>query len=121
MFVVNLGPGNRDRGREYCLGCNAVAPCADTLHGDAAAPDSLDDSGERDQRPRAGKSAADVAGHGTGNYPRIAVLSGPTFAREVAAGNATAVVVASSDPDGRPLRPGCILRADFRLYTNDDP
>ena len=31
--------------------------------------------------------------------PRVAVLSGPTFAREVAAGNPTAVVVASSSPE----------------------
>lgn len=51
---------------------------------------------------------------------RLAVLSGPSFAREVAAGDPTAVVLASADAQ---------LAADvqeefsgprFRLYTNDD-
>jgi glycerol-3-phosphate dehydrogenase (NAD(P)+) len=53
--------------------------------------------------------------------PRIAVLSGPTFAREVAAGNPTALVVASSKPEVA----GCVQEAfsgpSFRLYTNADP
>jgi glycerol-3-phosphate dehydrogenase (NAD(P)+) len=53
--------------------------------------------------------------------PRVAVLSGPTFAREVAAGNPTAVVVASSAPEVA----GCVQEAfsgpTFRLYTNADP
>jgi glycerol-3-phosphate dehydrogenase (NAD(P)+) len=52
--------------------------------------------------------------------PRIAVLSGPSFAVEVAAGDPTVVVLASGDAE---------LAADvqeefsgprFRLYTNDD-
>lgn len=52
--------------------------------------------------------------------PRIAVLSGPSFAREVAEGNPTAVTVASKDAH-------CIAEAQqdlslnvFRIYTNDD-
>jgi len=53
--------------------------------------------------------------------PRIAVLSGPTFAREVARGEPAAVVVASTD---RELA-GSIQREfsgpTFRLYVNDDP
>ena len=52
---------------------------------------------------------------------RIAVLSGPTFAREVAAGNPTAVVIASGSADTA----GCVQEAfsgpSFRLYTNTDP
>ena len=57
----------------------------------------------------------------SGDTPaRLAVLSGPSFAREVAAGDPTAVVLASADAQ---------LAADvqeefsgprFRLYTNDD-
>jgi glycerol-3-phosphate dehydrogenase (NAD(P)+) len=52
--------------------------------------------------------------------PRIAVLSGPSFAAEAAAGQPTAVVVASSD-----LALPCELQEEFatpnfRLYTNDD-
>ena len=53
--------------------------------------------------------------------PRVAVLSGPTFAREVAAGNPTAVVIASPSADTA----GCVQEAfsgpTFRLYTNADP
>lgn len=52
--------------------------------------------------------------------PRIAVLSGPSFAREVAKGDPTAVAVASKDAR-------CIAEAQqdlslnvFRIYTNDD-
>jgi glycerol-3-phosphate dehydrogenase (NAD(P)+) len=52
--------------------------------------------------------------------PRIAVLSGPSFAREVAKGDPTAVAVASKDAH-------CIAEAQqdlslnvFRIYTNDD-
>jgi len=52
---------------------------------------------------------------------RIAVLSGPTFAREVARGSPTAVVISSED---RELAE-CVQRQfsgpSFRLYTNDDP
>ena len=52
--------------------------------------------------------------------PRIAVLSGPSFALEVARGEPTAVVLASRD---RAL--ACFLQEEFagptfRLYTNDD-
>ncbi|HTS47933.1 MAG TPA: NAD(P)H-dependent glycerol-3-phosphate dehydrogenase [Bryobacteraceae bacterium] len=53
--------------------------------------------------------------------PRIAVLSGPTFAREVARGEPTAVVISSED---RELA-ACVQRQfsgpTLRLYTNDDP
>ena len=52
--------------------------------------------------------------------PHIAVLSGPSFAREVAKGDPTAVAVASKDPY-------CIEEVQqdlslnvFRVYTNDD-
>ncbi len=52
--------------------------------------------------------------------PRVAVLSGPSFAREVARGDPTAVVIASAD--GETARE---VQAEFsgptlRLYTNDD-
>ncbi len=53
--------------------------------------------------------------------PRIAVLSGPTFAREVARGEPTAVVISSED---RELA-ACVQRQfsgpSFRLYANNDP
>ena len=52
---------------------------------------------------------------------RMAVLSGPTFAREVAAGNPTAVVVASSNPAVARCVQEAFSGPTFRLYTNDDP
>jgi glycerol-3-phosphate dehydrogenase (NAD(P)+) len=53
--------------------------------------------------------------------PGVAVLSGPTFAREVAAGNPTAVVVASSAPDVARKVQHAFSGPTFRLYTNADP
>jgi len=52
--------------------------------------------------------------------PRVAALSGPSFAREVARGDPTAVVVASADQDT-----AAAIQAEFsgptlRLYTNTD-
>ncbi len=65
--------------------------------------------------------------------PSIAVLSGPSFAAEVARGDPTAVVVASRDHTLSFLAPsaqryddlGAVLQEEFaapnfRLYTNDD-
>ena len=53
--------------------------------------------------------------------PRVAVLSGPTFAREVAAGNPTAVVVASVNPEVARCVQEAFSGPTFRLYTNADP
>jgi glycerol-3-phosphate dehydrogenase (NAD(P)+) len=53
--------------------------------------------------------------------PRVAVISGPTFAREVARGDPTALVVASAD---HPLAAGVqasFSGPTFRLYTSPDP
>jgi glycerol-3-phosphate dehydrogenase (NAD(P)+) len=52
--------------------------------------------------------------------PRVAALSGPSFANEVARGDATAVVVASRDPDlARAIREE-FSGPTFRLYSNND-
>ena len=50
----------------------------------------------------------------------IAVLSGPTFAREVALGRPTAAVVASADPDVATAVQHRLSSPEFRLYTNRD-
>ncbi len=50
-----------------------------------------------------------------------AVLSGPNFAHEVAAGLPAAAVVASADPALRERVAGLLSTSTFRLYTNDDP
>ncbi len=52
--------------------------------------------------------------------PRIAVLSGPSFAAEVAAGQPTAVVVASRDLSLADDLQDQFAALNFRLYTNDD-
>lgn len=52
--------------------------------------------------------------------PRIAVLSGPSFAVEAAAGQPTAVVLASSDIAFANELQEEFASPSFRLYTNDD-
>jgi glycerol-3-phosphate dehydrogenase (NAD(P)+) len=52
--------------------------------------------------------------------PKVAALSGPTFAAEVAAGEPTALVAASTDEDVRSLVQGQLSTPRFRLYTNAD-
>ena len=51
----------------------------------------------------------------------MAVLSGPTFAREVAGGEPTALVIASEDQDLAASIQREFSGPTFRLYVNDDP
>ncbi|HLN03570.1 MAG TPA: NAD(P)H-dependent glycerol-3-phosphate dehydrogenase [Bryobacteraceae bacterium] len=53
--------------------------------------------------------------------PRIAVISGPTFAREVARGDPTALVVASADRELAETVQAAFAGPTFRLYTSSDP
>jgi glycerol-3-phosphate dehydrogenase (NAD(P)+) len=53
--------------------------------------------------------------------PRVAVLSGPTFAREVARGDPTAVVIASPVRELAASIQHEFSGPAFRLYANDDP
>src|SRR5439155_17290782 len=53
--------------------------------------------------------------------PKISVLSGPTFAKEVARGEPTAVVVASTESGVADEVQKAFSGASFRLYTNSDP
>ncbi len=53
--------------------------------------------------------------------PRIAVVSGPTFAREVARGDPTALVVASADHKLAEEVQSAFSGPTFRLYTSSDP
>ncbi len=52
--------------------------------------------------------------------PRLAVLSGPSFAAEVARGEPTAVVLASRDAPLAAELQEEFAAPNFRLYTNDD-
>ncbi|MGD0361096.1 MAG: NAD(P)H-dependent glycerol-3-phosphate dehydrogenase [Bryobacteraceae bacterium] len=53
--------------------------------------------------------------------PRVAVISGPTFAREVARGDPTALVVASTDLALAAGVQAAFSGPTFRLYTSADP
>jgi glycerol-3-phosphate dehydrogenase (NAD(P)+) len=52
---------------------------------------------------------------------KFAVLSGPTFAREVARGEPTAVVISADDRELAVSIQREFSGPSFRLYTNDDP
>ena len=52
---------------------------------------------------------------------RVAVLSGPTFAREIAKGEPAAVVIASAERKLGETIQGVFSGPAFRLYTNTDP
>jgi len=52
--------------------------------------------------------------------PGLAVLSGPSFAKEVARGNPTAVVVASMDPESARKVQHLVSNLELRAYTSSD-
>jgi len=52
---------------------------------------------------------------------QVAVLSGPTFAREVATGEPAALVIASGDLNVAERVQSAFSGPTFRLYTNSDP
>ena len=64
--------------------------------------------------------AAQVIGSGSGFAPRIGALSGPSFAKEVARGDPTAIAVASQDPELAEIVQREFGDPRFRVYTNDD-
>ncbi len=66
-----------------------------------------------------GKLPHQVARDVLGDMP-MAVLSGPTFAREVGAGLPTALTVAASDADHARVLAQALSVENFRAYTSDD-
>jgi glycerol-3-phosphate dehydrogenase (NAD(P)+) len=52
---------------------------------------------------------------------RVAVLSGPTFAREIASGQPAAVAISSADSELATTIQKAFSGPSFRLYTNSDP
>jgi len=69
--------------------------------------------------PGSDKLLNEVAAEALGQGP-FAVLSGPSFAREVAQGLPTAITVASSDGDYAARWAGHLHSDRFRAYTSDD-
>jgi glycerol-3-phosphate dehydrogenase (NAD(P)+) len=55
-----------------------------------------------------------------GIHPRIGAMSGPSFAKEVAKGDPTAITIASRDSDLAALVQREFSDHTFRIYTNDD-
>ncbi len=53
--------------------------------------------------------------------PRVAVLSGPTFAKEIAQGEPATAAIASTDPELAREIQMAFAGPTFRLYTNNDP
>ncbi len=62
-----------------------------------------------------------VAAKELGGGHRLAVLSGPSFAREVALGRPTALVVAAENPELAAQLQRTISSRELRVYTNHDP
>ena len=56
-----------------------------------------------------------------GFRPRLAALSGPSFAKEVAKGDPTAITVASADSGLTETVQREFSDPNFRVYSNDDP
>ena len=64
--------------------------------------------------------AAQVIELRCGFAPRIGALSGPSFAKEVARGDPTAITVASKDSELAETVQREFSDPRFRVYTNDD-
>lgn len=67
-----------------------------------------------------GKLLHEVAREVLGPGVPLAVLSGPTFAREVARGMPTAVTIASNEPRFAADLAQAVASSSFRAYTSDD-
>jgi glycerol-3-phosphate dehydrogenase (NAD(P)+) len=67
-----------------------------------------------------GKLPHQIAHEVLGSQRSVAVLSGPTFAREVGAGLPTAMTIASPDVDFAKALAGDLSSTNFRAYTSTD-
>ena len=76
---------------------------------------------ENDTYLRMTEVIGQVLSEGKGFTPRLAALSGPSFAKEVAKGDPTAITVASTDHDLAKRIQQEFSDPDFRVYSNDDP
>jgi glycerol-3-phosphate dehydrogenase (NAD(P)+) len=68
---------------------------------------------------RVSEVMADVIG--ASFAPRVGVLSGPTFAKEIGRGEPAAIVISSHDADLARTVQAAFAGPTFRLYTNNDP
>jgi glycerol-3-phosphate dehydrogenase (NAD(P)+) len=75
---------------------------------------------ENDTLSRMSQVIEEVVGRFCGFQPKVAALSGPSFAKEVAQGNPTAVTVASADAALAARVQKEFSDPSFRIYVNDD-
>jgi glycerol-3-phosphate dehydrogenase (NAD(P)+) len=75
---------------------------------------------ENDTYLRMSEVISEVVGENAGFKPRISALSGPSFAREVAKGDPTAITIASDDSDLAAAVQREFSDPSFRVYQNDD-
>lgn len=75
---------------------------------------------ENDSLLRMSEVIAEVVKQKRGFAPRIGALSGPTFAKEVALGQPTAITIASDDAELAAFTQREFSDPMFRVYTNDD-
>lgn len=75
---------------------------------------------ENDTLLRMSEVIHEVVGRFSGFTPRIAAMSGPTFAQEVARGDPTALTVASTDIALTAIVQKELSDPSFRIYMNDD-
>lgn len=70
--------------------------------------------------PSTGRLLHEVVAEVLGPAWPMAVISGPTFAREVAAGLPAAVTIAASEPEVAARLAECFHGGTFRVYTSED-
>lgn len=75
---------------------------------------------ENDSLMRMSEVISEVVSTGRGFRPRIGALSGPSFAKEVARGDPTAITIATSDAELGQTVQREFSDPSFRVYTNDD-
>ena len=75
---------------------------------------------ENDSLLRMTEVITQVLGDSAGFSPRIGALSGPSFAKEVAKGDPTAITIASGDQQLAVTVQTEFSDPNFRVYTNDD-
>jgi len=75
---------------------------------------------ENETHMRMTEVIAQVLRRANGFTPRVGALSGPSFAKEVARGDPTAITIASSDAELAEIVQREFSDPRFRLYTNDD-
>ena len=98
-----------------------AAAYAETVGALRLAPEALVISLAKGLDPATHRILSDVIVEATGHDPhRVAPLSGPNHAEEIAAGQPAASVIASSDPDVAQLLQRALSTTKFRVYASSD-